>query len=50
MLPMPFSRRRRERKAVRVARLLVALDEAAGSRRAHVPRRNRVALNSVRAY
>ena len=30
MHPMPFSRRRRERKAVRVARLLVALDEAQG--------------------
>ena len=30
MRPMSFSRRRRERKALRVARLLVALDEAAG--------------------
>ncbi len=34
MLPMPFSRRRRERKALRVARLLVALDDVAGERRA----------------
>jgi hypothetical protein len=49
MLPMPFSRRRRERKAIRVARLLVALDEAAGSRRAQLPRRSRGFLSSARA-
>jgi hypothetical protein len=49
MLPMPFSRRRRERKALRVARLLVALDDVAGERRARVPRRSRVSLGSARA-
>jgi len=49
MLPMSFSRRRRERKAIRVARLLVALDEASGSRRAQLPRRSRAFLNSARA-
>jgi len=45
---MSFSRRRRERKAIRVARLLVALDEASGSRRAQVPRRSRAFLSSAR--
>jgi len=49
MLPMPFSRRRRERKALRVARLLVALDDVAGERRVQVPRRSRVSLGSARA-
>ena len=49
MRPMPFSRRRRERKALRVARLLVALDDAAGERRGRAPRRSRVSLSSARA-
>ncbi len=49
MLPMPFSRRRRDRKALRVARLLVALDDAAGERRARPVRRTRASLGSARA-
>ena len=31
MPPMPFSRRRRDRKARQLARLLVALDDSAGA-------------------
>ena len=50
MRPMSFSRRRRERKALRVARLLVALDDAAGERKVvRAPRRSRALLGSGRA-
>jgi hypothetical protein len=48
MPSVSFSRRRRDRKALRVARLLVALDDTARERRAPLPRRSRVILGSVR--
>jgi len=49
MVPVSLSSRRRERKARKVARLLVALDAASGERRALVPRRSRASLGVGRA-
>ena len=42
-------RRRRElKKATELARLIVALDDAARERRAFLPRRSRMSLTAVR--
>jgi hypothetical protein len=46
---MLFSHRRRERKARKVARLLVALDDASGAQRAPVRQRRRTTLGLGRA-
>jgi hypothetical protein len=49
MLPVSLSSRRRDRKARKLARLLVALDDVSRDRRAAAPRRPRVTLGVGRA-
>jgi hypothetical protein len=49
MLPVSLWSRRRERKARRIARLLVALDDASGSARRPVRTRRRASLGLGRA-
>jgi hypothetical protein len=49
MASVLFSARRRERKARKVARLLVALDDASGSRRPPARERRRTSLGIGRA-
>jgi len=46
---MSVNKRRRERKAVKLARLLVALDDQARETRPWRPRRHRAALGTARA-
>jgi hypothetical protein len=48
-MPVSLATRRRERKARKVARLLVALDDASGARRSPTARRRRVSLGIGRA-
>jgi hypothetical protein len=49
MLPVSLSERRRVRKARKLARLLVALDDASRERRSVPPRRTRASLGVGRA-
>jgi hypothetical protein len=49
MSSMLFSTRRRERRARKVARLLVALDHASGERRPPAPERRRANVGLGRA-
>jgi hypothetical protein len=49
MASMLFSARRRERRARKVARLLVALDQASGTQRAPARERRRASLGLGRA-
>jgi hypothetical protein len=49
MLPVSLSSRRRDRKARKLARLLVALDDVSRDRRAVAPRRPRATLGVGRA-
>jgi hypothetical protein len=49
MASVSFSSRRQERKARKVARLLVALDSAAGARRSPVRARRRASVGLGRA-
>ena len=48
-MPMSIFTRRQERKARKVARLLVALDDASGARRSPVAPRRRASLGIGRA-
>jgi hypothetical protein len=41
-----FRRRRQVKKATELARLLVALDDAARERRSSLPRRNRLSIGA----
>jgi len=47
-LSRPLSSRRRERKALKLARLLVALDKTANERCPSYPRRSRMSLSASR--